>query len=197
MASSVREFHPYGTFIPTGCRSMIIGSFPIGKFSNPKRRFEIKDSEIDFFFGGATNLLWRLLGDTFHEKLNSKNDIVKFLKKNKIGIGDVISSCIRLEGKGSDIDLLEIEWNLSLLQDIRQHKIQRLYFTSRRVEKWFFRLFPVTDIETITLISPSAQSSRSLWSNPSYQTWRKKNPNAPAYFFILKTYKKAFKHSYD
>lgn len=191
----LREYHPYGTFIPKGCRSMIIGSFPIGKFSNPKRRHEIKENEFDFFFGGATNLLWRLLGDTFGVKLNSKIEIVKFLNTQKIGIGDVINSCVRRDGKGSDRDLLDIEWNAGLLENIRQHKIQKLYFTSRGVEKWFFRLFPDAEVETVTLLSPSAQSARSLWSNPSFQIWRKINPDASTYQFILKSYQSAFKRT--
>jgi len=176
---------------------MIIGSFPIGKFSNPKRRHEIKETELDFFFGGATNLLWRLLGDTFNVELKTKTDIKRFLQAKKLGIGDVISSCVRREGKGSDKDLLEIEWNTRLMEDIKRHKIERLFFTSRGVEKWFFHLFPDVEIETITLISPSAQSARSLWSNPSFEQWKKNNPDTPTYEFILKTYQKAFKSSLD
>lgn len=172
---------------------MIIGSFPIGKFSNPKRRHEIKEGELEFYFGGKKNLLWRLLGDTFHLELTTKNAIVKFLKSQKLGIGDVISSCVRKDGKGSDKDLLEIEWNTNLIKDIERHRIKRLYFTSRGVEKWFFRLFPDAKVEAITLISPSAQSARSLWSNPLFQIWRKKYPHAPTYQFILKSYQRAFK----
>ncbi len=75
----MREYHPYGTYIPKACRYLLIGSFPIGKFSDPSRKHEIKENEIEFFFGGEKNLLWRLIGDTFGVKLKSKKDIVKLL----------------------------------------------------------------------------------------------------------------------
>ncbi len=189
----MREFHPYGTFIPKDCRYLLIGSFPIGKFSDPSRKNEIKENEIDFFFGGEKNLLWRLIGDTFGVKLKSKKDIVKLLTEKRIGVGDVISSCVRHEGRASDKDLLEIEWNTDLLKLIRKNKIQRLYFTSTGVEKWFYRLFPdARDIESFTLISPSAQSARALGGSEIFKEWRKKNPLTPTYQYILKTYQKAF-----
>lgn len=171
---------------------MIIGSFPIGKFSHPERRNEIKSNEIDFFFGGETNLLWRLIGDTFGRKLNSKKDIVQFLKVEKIGMGDVILSCVRHNGGGSDKDLQKIEWNTDLLTLIKKNKIKRLYFTGKGVEKWFHKLFPDANLEMITLISPSAQSARALGGSPHFRAWRKLNPQASFYQFILRSYKKAF-----
>lgn len=177
---------------------MIIGSFPIGKFSDPSRRHEIKEHEIDFFFGGEKNLLWKLLADTFHVKLTDKRAIESFLRKEKIGVGDVIRSCVRNEGRASDKDLLDIEWNSDLIHDLRKNRIERLYFTSKTVERWFFRLFPdAGDIETFTLISPSAQSARALGGDAEFKSWRRKNPQARAYDYILKSYKKAFLRSED
>lgn len=177
---------------------MIIGSFPIGKFSDPGRRHEIKEHEFDFFFGGERNLLWRLLGDTFGVKLTKKDDIVELLTKQKIGVGDVIHSCVRKGGRASDKDLQDIEWNLDLVRTLRKKQIKKIYFTSKTVERWFYRIFPeATDFEARTLISPSAQSVRSLFSREDYRVWRKKNPEAKAYDFILKDYKKAFLRPLD
>ncbi len=171
---------------------MIIGSFPIGKFSHPDRSHEIKDHEIRFFFGGEKNLLWKLIGDTFGRKLSSKKDIVELLTEKNIGIGDVIKSCVRQNGGGSDKDLLEIEWNKELLSVIKKHKIERVFFTGKGVEKWFLKLFPEAHLEMITLVSPSAQSARALGKRPDFRAWRKKNPHTPVYEFILISYKKAF-----
>ncbi|MFL5785308.1 MAG: hypothetical protein ACJ76H_11895 [Bacteriovoracaceae bacterium] len=195
----MREVHPYGTFIPKGAHSMLIGSFPIGKFSDPKRKHEIKSHEIEFFFGGEKNLLWKLLGDTFNVPLKSKNDIVVFLTKQKLGVGDVIRSCVRREGKASDKDLLEIEWNMGLLDELRKKKIRKLYFTSKGVERWFYRLFPEARemFEALVLISPSAQSARGLGGSVEFKKWRMKNPHKAAYEFILKKYKDAFLRSQD
>lgn len=177
---------------------MIVGSFPIGKFSDPSRRHEILPHEILFFFGGERNLLWRLLGDTFGVELKTKSQIQKLLREKRIGIGDVIRSCVRREGRASDKDLLEIEWNTDLLGDIKRHKIRKLYFTSVGVERWFHQIFPeAKGLETVTLISPSAQSARALGARADFKAWRRKNPERPAYDFILKSYRKVFLHGED
>jgi G:T/U-mismatch repair DNA glycosylase len=178
---------------------MLIGSFPIGKFSDPKRRHEIKEQEIEFFFGGEKNLLWRLLGDTFETELKTKEQIVTFLRKQKMGIGDVIRSCVRHEGRASDKDLLDIEWNMDLLKEIQNKKIRRLFFTSKGVEGWFYKLFPEAraKFESVILISPSAQSARGLGGSKEFKRWRMKNPKTSAYEFILKSYKDALLGSED
>lgn len=189
----MREKHPYGEFIPRRAKSMIIGSFPIGKFSDPKRRHEIKPHEFEFFFGGEKNLLWKLLADVFNLTFKNRDDIKKFLTSKGIAIGDVIISCRRKEGGGSDSDLYDIIWNEDLLEKIRAHKIRRVFFTSKKVESWFNRLFPESDdIEKITLISPSAQSVRSIPRRADYQEWLKENPNEKIYQFILSFYRSKF-----
>lgn len=189
----MRERHPYGEFIPKKPRAMIVGSFPIGKFSNPKRRHEIKDHEFDFFFGGEKNLLWKLLGEVFKRKITSKEDIVSMLTDHGLAVGDVICSCKRKAGGGSDSDLYDIEWNKDLLHIIQKHGIKTVYFTSKKVEIWFKKLFPHSlDIQMITLISPSGQSIRSLYHRPDYQVWNKTHPKAPKMDFILKKYREDF-----
>jgi G:T/U-mismatch repair DNA glycosylase len=191
--STKREFHPYGDFIPEGARSMIIGSFPIGKFSDPERRDEIKNTEIDFFFGGERNLLWKILGEVFERPLRNKEEIINFLTEQKMGVGDVIKSCIRDRGRASDTDLDEIEWNKGLLQKIYQHNIHKLYFTSRKVEKWFQQIFPeAKNLELISLLSPSGQTARSIVRMPSYQIWLKQNPSHKPFDYLIQTYKEAF-----
>lgn len=189
----MREKHPYGEFIPRNAKAMIIGSFPIAKFSNPKNRHEIKTHEFDFFFGGEKNLLWKLLGEVFDENLKSREDVVKLLTRNKLAIGDVILSCRRKNGGGSDADLYDIKWNHKLLLKIDSHKIRKVYFTSKKVEVWFNRLFPnSTHLEKITLISPSGQSVRSVPRHSDYAEWLQQNPDASKYEFILNDYRSKF-----
>lgn len=187
------EHHPYGTFIPKGAKAMIIGSFPIAKFSHPKKRNEIKPHEFDFFFGGEKNLLWKLIGASFKQELKSKEDIIRLLDRQKIGIGDVIKSCRRRDGKSSDSDLYDICWNEDLLEILKKNKIKRLYFTSKQVEKWFDALFPdQPDFERVSLISPSAQSARSVVKREDYQRWKKKHPLQKTFDFILSRYEEIF-----
>jgi len=187
---SRREKHPYGTFLPAHPLMMIIGSFPIGKFSDPKRRCEIKEHEIDFFFGGEKNLLWRLLGDVFNQPVKNHKDIVALLESQGIAMGDVIKSCRRKSGGASDSDLYDIEWNEELLESIRNNRIKKVLFTSKKVEQWFNKLFPAsTEIEKITLISPSGQSVRSLAKRADYLEWRNRNSEESNYEFILENYR--------
>lgn len=188
-----REFHPYGHFIPKRANCMIVGSFPIAKFSDPKRRHEIKAHEFDFFFGGEKNLLWKLLGDCYGQRPKTREEVIHLLEKHKIAIGDVIASCKRKEGKASDSALYDIQWNDQLLSVIKRAKIKKLFFTSKQVHRWFKRLFPeAIDLEEIILPSPSAQSARSIARLPEYVAWKKTRPDQKTYDFILEHYKRYF-----
>lgn len=183
------ETHPYGEYFPKKCRLMIIGSFPIGKFTNPKRRKEILSHEYDFFFGGEKNLLWKLLSEVYGHPVRNVEDIKELLEKEGIAIGDVIKGCRRKNSRAADSDLYDIDWNVKLLEKIRSKKIQMIYFTSKRVEGWFNQLFPETlDLKKITLISPSGQSVRSIGRHPEYKEWKENNPDRKAVDFILLSY---------
>lgn len=190
----MREKHPYGAvYLPKHPKAMLIGSFPIGKFSNPKRRNEIKPHEYDFYFGGEKNLLWKLLGATFGITITSKEDIVEMLEVHGLGIGDVIHSCKRKNGRGSDADLYDIEWNTDLLRIIDKHHIKLLFFTSKSVETWFKRLFPSTPhLKKISLITPSGQVLRTLHHREDFQKWVKKHPHERKIEFIKADYAKKF-----
>lgn len=188
-----REHHPYGEFIPKNARAMIIGSFPIAKFTDPKRASEIGPLDKDFFFGGEKNLLWKLLGDVFNMPVDTTPQIKALLKQKGLAIGDVIRSCVRKNGGASDSDLYDIEWNHELIKSIRKQQIQTLYFTSKKVELWFNKLFPETqDLVKVTLISPSAQSVRSLFTRTDFKQWVEDNPLLKKYEYILRDYRIKF-----
>ena len=173
---------------------MIIGSFPIGKFTNPKKRIEIKPHELDFFFGGEKNLLWKLLGLCFDRELKTKEDVIRLLEEQGIAVGDVIKSCRRKNGGASDTDLFQIKWNEDLINVIRDNGIKKVFFTSRKVEGWFNKLFPESaDLEKVTLISPSGQSVRGLSYHPDYRAWEKAHRGEPKFNFILNIYRSKFR----
>jgi G:T/U-mismatch repair DNA glycosylase len=192
VSTEIIEVHPYGDYFPKGVRSLIIGSFPIGKFSDKRRSSEIKPHELNFYFGGEKNLLWKLIGASFGVELKTKDDVEKLLKAKKMGIGDVIRSCRRKEGGGSDSDLYDIVWNTELVEEMRSRKITKIYFTSKRVQKWFHRLFGRGEFEEVLLISPSAQSARSVVRLPEYKNWKTKNPDKKTFDFILYSYRRIF-----
>ena len=183
------EHHPFGNFVPKDAQKMIIGSFPIGKFSDPGRRHEIKPHEFNFFFGGERNLLWKLLSDCYGVKFHSREDIVRFLETEKIAIGDVIKSCRRRGGGASDKDLLEIEWNTGLMEVIRKNHISQIYFTSKQVERWFDALFNDTEgLERFLLPSPSGQAARSMARNEDYKRWKLTHSQKKMYDYLLEKY---------
>lgn len=186
------EHHPYGYFIPKRPKSMIIGSFPIGKFTHPGRRHEIKVHEMDFFFGGERNLLWKLIGHCFGTELKTREEVEKLLQRQGIAIGDVISSCRRKSGGASDSQLYDIIWNHELLEVLRKYNISRVYFTSKQVQKWFQRLFPDSGVEEVLLISPSAQSVRSVVRMKGYREWKRLHPESTVQEFIYEFYSKIF-----
>lgn len=165
-----RETHPYGIWVPPGARSLIVGSFPIAKFTDPKRKSEIDDkTEINFYYGGASNRLWRCLGEAFETELRTEGQIRNFLSAQNIGIGDVVQACRRLGGGSQDSDLKEKEWNHELLVAVRENKIQTLYFTSKKVAQWFeSHIGDVANLQTFVLPSPSQSAVRSQRFYPEF-----------------------------
>lgn len=173
-----REFHPYGIFKSKKTHSLIIGTFPIGKFTNPIRKTKIKDHEMDFYYGGEGNYLWRLLSMSFNRLLESKEDIVQFLEEQSISMADVISSCRRINGGASDADLYDIEWNIELKTFIEENRFELIYFTSRNAARWFEQHIEenedkIKKIEKIILLSPSANAVRSFPRREDYKEWEK------------------------
>lgn len=190
------EVHPFGDYIPERCRKLIVGSFPIGKFTNPKRSGEINDGEINFYYGGSQNLLWSLLGDCFGRKLTSKEAIKEELSARNIGISDVIHSCQRHKGSASDADLHEQTWNHGLANIINENKIEKIYFTSQQVRDWYCENIKpnvVGQIVEVVLISPSGQASRGIGRNAEYKQWKLSyTGKEPTYDYRLEHYKKYF-----
>lgn len=162
-----REFHPYGEYLTRKRETLIIGSFPIGKFTDPKRRHEIKEHEIDFYYGGECNHLWKILAQIFDRDLSSKEKIIAFLEDEKISMGDVIKSCRRKNGGASDSDLFDIEWNKDLHDIILKNHFKRLYFTSKKVYHWYLKhiakeIGSKEGVEEIVLPSPSGSGVRTI-----------------------------------
>lgn len=188
----MKEVHPFGNYFPPKAERLIVGSFPIGKFTHPKRKSEIKTHEYNFHFGGETNLLWKLLARVFDVEFKRTEEIKKFLNKNKIGLADLIVSCRRKNGGASDSDLYDITWNVELPNLIVQHRIKMIYFTSKYVQKKFHRLFPEVTVPSVLLISPSAQSYRSLGRDAGYAKFKRLHPDLKAFDYILMCYRKAF-----
>lgn len=193
---SMREFHPYGEFIPKNVQGLIIGTFPIRKFT-ARLMSEIKPHEIDFHYGGEGNQLWKLLGASFELELTSKEAIQSFLEKQKLGVGDLIRSCRRKNQSSLDKDLYDIEWNTNLIELIQKHEIKNLYFTGKGVRQWFDRyiLKPANfkpNCELITLLTPASTGARAIGNMEEYKRYKDANPLASTFDFRLEFYRSLF-----
>jgi hypothetical protein len=79
--NSPLEIHPYGNFNVPASDTYIIGSFPIEKFTRLDMNKEIKPNEINFFYGGEKNRLWKILSQVFKTTLSSKDLISRGIKR--------------------------------------------------------------------------------------------------------------------
>jgi G:T/U-mismatch repair DNA glycosylase len=188
-----REYHPYQPFIPPNAKKLIVGNFPIGKFSNPLRFDERKSQEMDFYYGGGTNKLWRLLGKSFDVELNNIQVIKKFLKEHGFALADILISCRRVNGSALDTALYDKMYNYELKEIIEAKGIEELLFTSKHVSSEFKKhigRFP--DLKHTILISPSPTAIRGLVKNREYLAMKELNPEFTIEEFRLMKYKQVF-----
>ena len=103
------ERHPFAPFLPTGCRLLMLGSFPPGE-----QRWCMR-----FYYPNFTNDMWRIFGlcffgDKLHfvdvEKKTFRLDcIIPFLNEHRIGMYDTATAVRRLKNTASDKDLEVVE----------------------------------------------------------------------------------------
>lgn len=187
------EYHPYKPFIPSQAKKIIVGNFPIGKFSNPSRYHERKPEEMDFYYGGANNKLWRLLSACFGVSLSNEREIKKFLKEHHFGLADILLSCRRVGGSALDTALYDKTYNTHLKSIIEKGKIAELLFTSRHVYTEFRKhIGKLPEIKHTILISPSPTALRGLVKNKEFLQLKKENPDLTVEEFRLMKYKQVF-----
>lgn len=139
------ETHPYGSFVPTRARFLLLGSFP-GK----------PEAGNDWFYSNRRNQFWSILESVYNLRLDTKKSKQKLFTRLKIAITDIVYQCERLRGTNLDSNLVNIVYNTQEIEKLlRQNKIQKVYFSSRYVENKFKRLFGSIAIDLITLPSPS------------------------------------------
>lgn len=152
------ETHPFGIFVPANTKYLILGSFS-GRQSAKGTAFT--DESYDWFYGTKTNQFWPIMEKVYGVNLKNKENKQDLLTSLDIGIADIISSCERRQGNNSDANLVNIVYAVEAIQQIfSSKKIEKVFFTSRFVERKFKKVFE--DIikenistEFITLPSPS------------------------------------------
>ncbi len=145
------EIHPFGDFVPSNAKYLILGSFP-GK---------IQSKDNDWFYGSPGNQFWPIIEKVYGNKLSLKRDKQKLFSKLGIAVSDIIYQCERKRGSNLDNNLINIVYNIEGINVILKSKeIEKIYFTSKFVEKKFRKVFNYivlenTEIYLTTLPSPS------------------------------------------
>ncbi len=90
--------------------------------------------------------------------VNNRDQKIWLLKEMKLGVWDVVKSCLRensLDSNLRDIELNDIE---ALLK--KYPKIKKIAFTGHLAERLFNREFKNLDIERVYLPSPSPANAK-------------------------------------
>lgn len=176
MAETNIETHPFKPFVPKNAKYLILGSFT-GRF--------YKENSYDWYYGTKRNQFWSILELAYNTKLTTKEEKQELFETLGIALTDIIYKCERKLGNNLDMNLTNITYNTKAIAEIlKKNKIQKVYFTSRFVEKHFSKVFrnlveEYNDMEFVTLPSPS----------PRYAQVSLKD-KAAIYKSALPTYKK-------
>lgn len=144
------ELHPYKSFVPENSSYLILGSFP-GK----------PEVSNDWFYGAKRNQFWKIMEAVYKKDLSTKANKKELLSTKKIALSDVILKCDRKKNSNSDTNLCNITYNTKeIIHILQNNRLNKIFFTSRFVEKIFNKLFPDFDktypkIKMVTLPSPS------------------------------------------
>lgn len=136
--------HPYPPFIQENTQKLIVGTLPPPRFSTG----ELLEKDVNFCYGSYYNSLWRFIDAIHSLKLrydNSQEAIdqrKQFLIEHKIGVCDIVESCMRKKIDASDLGMRQITLR-NVLGYLKQFSgIDTILFTggnSKNGPEYFFR----------------------------------------------------------
>jgi hypoxanthine-DNA glycosylase len=151
------EKHPFGSFVPSGAKYLLLGSFTTKEAFDTQK----KDSYKWFYSNGGRNQFWPILEEIYGIRLQTRKEMQELFTTLGMAIADIIYQCERKKSSNLDINLVNIVYAVeSITQILETNTITKIFFTSRFVETKFRRIFrdiinrqPAVDL--ITLPSPS------------------------------------------
>ncbi|MGB2475307.1 MAG: uracil-DNA glycosylase family protein [Flavobacteriaceae bacterium] len=213
--------HPYPPYILSDTTRLIVGTLPPPRFTTGN----LNRQDVDFCYGSSNGLLWKIWDQIYHLDLVYDNSSLAieqrkaFLKRQKIGICDIVSAAYRQKVDASDIGMERVELRDLLGILIQYPLIDTLIFTggkSKNGPEYFFRkmlkqnqleLESLVDdlprkhrffwagrtIITQTLTAPSGAANRAIGSMVAYKAAKAKCPNYSPFEFRVQQYRKVFK----
>ncbi len=142
--------HNLEPFYDKNSEILILGSIP-----------SVKSRELGFYYMHPQNRFWRILEKVYEEPLPvtiaEKKD---FLKKHKIALWDVLSSCTI--DASSDASIKNIKVN-NIQKLIKETNVKRIYTTGKKAYDIYQKeVFPKTKMEAIYL--PSSSPANATYS---------------------------------
>lgn len=218
-----KHTHPYPPFIPKNATKLIVGTLPPPRFTTG----ELKPGDVNFCYGSRDGQLWLILDQLFNlglsfettaEAIKERKD---FLRKEGIGICDMVSVAYREKIDASDIGMNKATLR-DLIKILQDHlTVHTLLFTggnSKNGPEYFFRKllkkynlklevvkntvprihkFPLPEtgriIKTVSLTAPSGAANRAVGSLEQYKKMKAENPTLTTIDFRVKQYDPYFK----
>lgn len=158
----MKSTHPFEPYIPADSEKLIIGTIPPPRFC--KEPYQLYENDVNFYYGSRDNYFWGILEEVFERKLDYSNteqavqQRKDLLKELKIGITDIVDSCLHNGGSAKDSDLKDIEYKdiKSLLQ--KYPAIDTLIYTSEFVKKLMNKHFGTSH----SIVDPSNRKKQSV-----------------------------------
>lgn len=213
--------HPYPPFIPKNATKLIVGTLPPPRF----HQGILKEGDVDFCYGSIDGQLWKVLdvifdlGLEFETTEQAIDQRKNFLINHRIGICDIVASCIREKPDASDLGMKSIQLR-DLLSHLKKHKsVHTLLLTGgnskngpeyhlRRLLKQRnipliaiatqspkiheFKLDNSRIIKVVSLTAPSGSANRAIGANPEYKYLKQQNPKFNTFDYRILQYKKYF-----
>lgn len=176
------ENHPFEPFVPDNASTLIIGSFP------GMEQVLNRHNQEEWFYSAIDNLFWPILSEAFQTELKTRIQKEQFLTRRGIAITDIFTKVSRKEKSNLDKHLSDLEYNKEIIYIIKKSKINRLFFTSKFVEKHFLREFPHITFG-ICLPSPSQAANIPISKSEDYKIYKQSNPDGNTKTFRVFKYK--------
>jgi hypoxanthine-DNA glycosylase len=150
--NSALEQHPFGAFLPSNVRYLVVGTFPGRQFS--QRSVAENQADLNAFSYGGRNQFWRIMEKMYGVELPTRVAKQALFEQKAIGLVDLISACRRKKDSNLDTDLTDIVWNRPVFEHLfNTESIDTVFCTGRGVAKIFIQWFP--EVHCVALPSPS------------------------------------------
>ena len=138
--------HPLNPIYNKNSKILILGSFP-----------SVISRKENFYYANKNNRFWKILEIIYYIKLNTLDDKINFLLKNKIALWDVIHSC---EIKNSDDSTIKNVIPNNINKIINNSNIKHIFITGKTALRYYNKFFKdIINLNITYLPSPSSANT--------------------------------------